>query len=87
MSRIYELSCHSDQIIQQLKEGKLKGLKHVYKPKDALGGISLWPDGITDETNNSAWFEDNMILVWGTNDITNIQTLLNENGITLRYIG
>lgn len=86
MGRIYEMNCHSKDVIQKLKEGKITGLTHIHNPEDKTGGSNLWPDGVTDGTNYG-WFEENMILVWGTNNMTNIMEVLHNNGIDVRYIG
>ena len=90
MGRIYRLSEDSAVVIDMLKQGQIPGLQHRHQPIDDMGnGItkpSLWPDGVSDG-KSAGWFEDDMVLFWGSNDETPILNALKKAGIGYRYIG
>lgn len=87
MSRIYVMTQDSSSVIEQLKAGKIAGCTHVYQPLTDEGAKSLWSDGIRDQSGNAAWFEANMLLVWGSFNETAIRTALRSAGISTRYLG
>jgi len=86
MSRIYSLSTHSSQVIAKLQTGQIPGLQHKAAPITGSGEKSLWPDGVTDGKAD-AWFEADMLVVWGAADESTILRLLKRAGIQSRYIG
>lgn len=86
MGSIYSISRSGTQVIDELKQEKIPGLKHVHKPLDERGMHSLWPDGVTDGTN-CAWFENDMLLTWGRNDPTQIFKALRAVGVFVDHVG
>lgn len=82
MSRTYQMNTHSSKVIESLKTGKIRGLKHYANPDKT----SLWPDGVTDG-ENYAWFESSMLLAWGQNNESILIRKLRNAGISMCYVG
>lgn len=90
MSMIFALSAHSSTIIQNIQQGvmPMTDIELIHVPKTDDGQDNLWPYGLRDTRNNAhAWFEEDMLLVWGGSDASRIFKELRSRGVKSAFIG
>jgi hypothetical protein len=86
MGTIYSGNVDASVVIKALKEGKVSGLQHGLTPESSSGSHKLWPDYVTDG-EVKMYFEGNMLLVWGAQDVSKILRALAKAGFHYHYMG